>query len=151
MPHLASASGVSASRAGLVMMAASVLLLFAHRAVFASGPLGRAAQAVAILLLIWARVTFGLRSFHASAEPTAGGLVTSGPYKYIRHPIYASVLLFVWAAVASHPSARAFGCGLLACAGAALRIAAEEHLVVQRYPEYAEYASRTKRFIPHLF
>jgi protein-S-isoprenylcysteine O-methyltransferase Ste14 len=31
-----------------------------------------------------------------------------------------------------------------------MRIAAEEKLLVERYPEYTEYANRTKRIIPFL-
>ena len=45
-----------------------------------------------------ARVTFGRRSFHAAANPTAGGLVTTGPYRIIRHPIYTAACLFGWGA-----------------------------------------------------
>ena len=32
-----------------------------------------------------------------------------------------------------------------------IRIAAEERLVLERYPEYAAYAARTKRLIPFVF
>ncbi|MEO7158403.1 MAG: isoprenylcysteine carboxylmethyltransferase family protein, partial [Vicinamibacterales bacterium] len=53
-------------------------------------------QALATLLMLWARVTLGKRSFHAAATPTAGGLVNTGPYRYIRHPIYTAVMFFVW-------------------------------------------------------
>lgn len=31
----------------------------------------------------------------------AGGLVTNGPYRFIRHPIYTAVCLFVWTGVLS--------------------------------------------------
>jgi protein-S-isoprenylcysteine O-methyltransferase Ste14 len=37
--------------------------------------------------LATARVTFGGRSFHVGANPTEGGLVTKGPYRFVRHPI----------------------------------------------------------------
>lgn len=40
--------------------------------------------------MAWARLTFGRRSFHASAVPTAGGVETRGPYRFIRHPIYTA-------------------------------------------------------------
>jgi protein-S-isoprenylcysteine O-methyltransferase Ste14 len=39
---------------------------------------------------------------------------------------------------------------MCAVAGAGLRIAAEERLLLERYPEYGEYADRTKRIIPFL-
>ena len=59
-------------------------------------------QVAAVLLMVWARMTFGRRSFHAAANPTAGGLVTWGPYRYWRHPIYSAILLFLWSGVLSH-------------------------------------------------
>jgi len=36
----------------------------------------------------------------------------------------------------------------LATVMVAVRIAAEERLLLKRYPEYAEYAARTKRVLP---
>jgi hypothetical protein len=41
-------------------------------------------------------LTFGARSFHAGANPTDGGVVTAGPYRFFRHPIYAAILYFLW-------------------------------------------------------
>jgi protein-S-isoprenylcysteine O-methyltransferase Ste14 len=110
-----------------------------------------ALQTAAVALIIWARITFGKRSFHAAANPTAGGLVTTGPYRYIRHPIYSAACLFAWAAIIVHLSWASVGFGLLIFAGAAARMLAEEHLVKQRYPEYLDYSKVTKRMIPHLF
>jgi protein-S-isoprenylcysteine O-methyltransferase Ste14 len=98
--------------------------------------------------MIWARVTFGIRSFHATARPTAGGLVTTGPYRFIRHPIYAAVLYFTWVGVFSHTSALNVVLGLFATAGTIIRMATEERLLIQRYPEYRDYAARTRRVIP---
>ena len=102
------------------------------------------------MLMIWARVTFGKRSFHAAANPTQGGLVTTGPYLFIRHPIYASVLYFLWAGVACHFSVVNLLFGAIGTIGAFIRIYAEEHLIIHQYPEYADYAARTKRVIPFL-
>lgn len=141
----------AASVAATLVLALSILALFRLHALLGARPAGLAAQGFAVFLLIWARLTFGFRSFHAAANPTAGGLVTTGPYAFVRHPIYAAVLLAVWAGVLSHLSPASLAVGLVASAAAAVRIAAEEHLVVRRYPEYAAYAARTKRLVPHIF
>src|SRR5512143_586758 len=80
------------------------------------GPITITIQIIAALLMVWARLTFGIRSFHGTANPTAGGLVTTGPYRYIRHPIYAAILYFFWAGIAAHPSRVTVAVGLLATA-----------------------------------
>ena len=79
---------------------------------------GIAVQAAAIVLMVWARLTFGRRSFHAAANPTSGGLVTSGPYRFVRHPIYAAACYFVWAGALDHRSLTAVLGALLLTAGA---------------------------------
>lgn len=128
----------------------SVLCLVYQRAIFGTGPVTIAVQVAAVLLMVWARVTFGLRSFHAAANPTAGGLVSSGPYRYLRHPIYAAILYFVWAGVAAHLSPMSIALALVASALLAVRMRAEEMLLAGTYPEYADYARRTRRVVPFL-
>jgi protein-S-isoprenylcysteine O-methyltransferase Ste14 len=140
-----------ASRIALIAIVLAVLSLLATGSLFAAGAVAIAAQVAAAMLMLWARVTFGLRSFHAAASPTEGGLVTTGPYRFIRHPIYASVLLFLVAGVTSHLSVLSLLLGAIAAAGLSVRIAAEERLVIERYPEYADYAARTKRLVPFVF
>lgn len=118
---------------------------------FAHSPLGIGLQAAAIALMAWARLTFGHRSLHAGAAPTAGGLVTTGPYRFIRHPIYTAALLFGWTGVLSNWSPRTAGLGGALTIGALVRMLCEERMVVERYPEYREYSRSTKRVVPFLF
>ena len=136
------------------LLVVAVVLLLLQRWLLARTPIGIALQVLAAALMLWARLTFGMRSFHASANPTAGGLITAGPYRYWRHPIYAAVLLFVWSGVLSQgvpPSIMALGLAAFATAMTAVRIQAEEQLLHASMPEYAAYAARTRRFIPFIF
>lgn len=81
-------------------------------------------------------------------------LVTSEPYRFWRHPIYAAVLLFVWTGVFTQGAAPSFIPILLAAAATlatGVRIYSEELLLQAAFPGYADYASRTKRVIPFVF
>ena len=107
-------------------------------------------QVLALALMVWARKTFGVRSFHAGANPTAGGLITRGPYRYWRHPIYASIIYFVLAGALSHRTVQA-AVGALVVTGALwTRMLLEERLLRRTYPEYGDYAARAKRLVPFL-
>ena len=108
-------------------------------------------QVAGLLLTIWARVTFGRRSFHVAANPTAGGLITTGPYRFIRHPIYTAVCLFTLPGVVAHWSWFSALLGALVIICALVRMFFEEELLVARYPEYGQYAATTSRMIPFLF
>ena len=136
---------------GYFGMIAGLLGLLAMRNLFSSSPLVISVQAVAFLLFVWARITFGQRSYHVVANPTDGGLVTSGPYRYIRHPIYAAMCIFTLAGVAGHWSWSSGLIGGLVLASAVTRIICEEALVAARYPEYAQYSATTWRMLPYIY
>jgi protein-S-isoprenylcysteine O-methyltransferase Ste14 len=138
----------SVSMAATAVLVVVVVGLFLRHELFATGPVAMAVQGVAVLLMVWARLSFGLRSFHAGANPTEGGLVTKGPYGFVRHPIYAAILLFLWAGLTSHISVTTIVAVVVASAALAVRMFTEERLMTERYPEYREYAARTKRVIP---
>jgi protein-S-isoprenylcysteine O-methyltransferase Ste14 len=138
------------SRPATLVLVVAVVTLLARHSLFAHEPALIAVQCLAAALMLWARWTFGMRSFHAAATPTAGGLVTTGPYRFLRHPIYSAILFFVWAGTISHPSVVGFGLVALASIALAVRMGTEERLVADRYPEYAAYAAGTKRVIPFL-
>ncbi len=140
----------TASILGLTVSFFALAALVLRQALIAAAPAGILVQVLALSIMVWARFTFGRRSFNASAAPTAGGLVTNGPYKYLRHPIYAAALYLTWAGVLTHPSFLNFLIGLVPTAGLAVRMLAEERLVAAEYPGYAAYAARTKRVIPFL-
>jgi protein-S-isoprenylcysteine O-methyltransferase Ste14 len=139
------------SGVGFVVAVLTLLILMYRDSILAKGLTAIIVQGLAVLLWIWARITFGRRSFYATADPTEGGLVTHGPYHYFRHPIYASIIYFVWAGILSHLSLLNVLLGFAVTAGLLIRIFAEERLVAEKYPEYQSYAETTKRIIPFIF
>jgi protein-S-isoprenylcysteine O-methyltransferase Ste14 len=132
-----------------LMVGGLVWLMQRHEVVARSVP-AIVVQVAAVLLMIAARLAFGRRSFHAGANPTAGGLVTRGPYRWLRHPIYAAVLYFTWSTALDHHSLQAILAAVVVTIGAAIRMHAEETLLETTYPEYPAYRARTARVVPFL-
>ncbi len=127
---------------------AGIVFLATRNALLATNPVGIAVQILAVGLMIWARITFGRRSFHAAANPTVGGLVTHGPYRYWRHPIYAAILYFVWAGIPSNPTLETLAAAGFVSLCLVGRMLLEERFLRQEYPGYGEYARQTRRVIP---
>lgn len=133
------------------ILVVAVLWLLFSKSLFSTSPFPLSLQIAAGVLMLWARLTFGFRSFHAAANPTEGGLITSGPYRFIRNPIYSAIWLFTWAGIAAHLSTLNILLGLVIAIGLAVRILCEEFFLFTQFPTYAEYARRTPRVIPFIF
>ena len=138
------------SIAATAVLIALAFALVARGGLLGTGPISLSLQGTGLLLALWARLTFGLRSFHFAANPTLGPLVTSGPYRYIRNPIYSAALLIILTGVAVHWSLMNALLGALIAAMLIVRIACEEPLLRQAYPEYESYARNTARLVPGL-
>ena len=130
------------------LMVGGLFWLIERREVIARSAPAVAVQIAAVALMIAARLTFGSRSFHAAANPTKGGLVTSGPYRWLRHPIDAAILYFVWSTALDRHSWQAIAAAAIVTAGAGIRMIAEETLLIGTHPEYLAYRARTARIIP---
>jgi protein-S-isoprenylcysteine O-methyltransferase Ste14 len=86
-----------------------------------------------------------------SIVPEARGLVTSGPYRLVRHPIYLGEILAGFGLVLptiAGPPAFVF---IVFVAAELVRTFYEERVLRRTYPEYAAYAARTRRLIPLAF
>ncbi len=79
-------------------------------------------------------------------------LVTSGIYRYIRHPLYCSLLLLTWGFFFKHPSWAGGALAAVATGFLVLTAQADEAECVKFFgTAYEEYMKKTKRFIPFLF
>lgn len=105
-------------------------------------------MAAGVFLVFAAAFQLG-KALTAHPEPTENAVLrTDGLYRWVRHPIYSGVL-FLGAGLAvdsGNPlAALAF---LLLVVLLRYKAKLEEKLLRQRFPEYAEYASRTPAFLP---
>ena len=106
--------------------------------------------AAGLLLGIWSLLTNRPGNFYIRPIPRPRGqLVTTGPYRWIRHPMYTSVLACgAAAALASteHLTAWATFCSLLIVL--TFKASAEERWLCEVHSGYAAYMKVTKRFLP---
>src|ERR1035437_9872588 len=119
-----------------------VLFMVKEHYIFSKDPITIIIQAFAAGLMIWARFTFGIRSFHASANTTKGGLVTNGPYRWLKHPIYASLIYFFWASVISYSFIETIAAVSMITIGLFVRMVLEERFLLVAYDEYAAYSKQ---------
>ena len=101
------------------------------------------------LLFAIASVAFLGRCF--GVLPDVRGLVTRGPYRLVRHPLYLGELTASLGIVlGAQRWAPAFGAWLVCLSLQLVRTGYEERSLRAEFPEYAPYAERTKRLIPGL-
>ncbi len=101
---------------------------------------------------LWAFLAMGLRNLRAFPEiPQHGRLVVRGPYRWVRHPMYTSVLLITLAWMVEHPLPFRVALWVGLAMTLWVKLQYEEQLLLARFPVYEEYRMRTKRLIPFLF
>lgn len=115
-----------------------------HSVMLASNVVILAATIASVGIVLWLG-----RSF--SILPQARKLVTSGPYRFVRHPLYLAefVALFGLAWQFALPWSILLWC--IAAAAQLPRIIFEEEILSSTFPEYATYARRTSRLLPGIY
>ncbi len=132
----------------ILIVALLYLLLSGH--LLSTSPFIITAQVAAIALSAWARRSFQRGQFSIHLEPKEGPRLSTGPYQYIRHPMYAAALLLLWSSVLGHWSLIPVTIGLIVTSVVTVRIVTEEQFLRDHFPDYSEYAHKTKRLIPFL-
>ncbi len=77
--------------------------------------------------------------------------VRRGPYRWIRHPMYASLLLIAAALTLDQPSAWRVAALAVLLADILVKLHYEERLLAAAFPDYAAYQRQTKRLAPFIY
>jgi protein-S-isoprenylcysteine O-methyltransferase Ste14 len=98
--------------------------------------------------IAWALYSLSYLGRRFSIVPEARGLVTSGPYRLVRHPIYLGELIAGVGLVL--PTLLTLHAAVLALflAAQVARTYYEERMLRSTYPQYEAYAKHTHRLIP---
>lgn len=109
-------------------------------------------QLSGLFLAISALVGLNWHSFSVFPEPKPKGrFIRTGVYAYIRHPMYAGVLMvcgsLVWEFF-SWDRLVAFGFLLVVFV---IKILAEERFLKARFAEYRDYCENTNRLVPFIW
>ncbi|MGH2865163.1 MAG: methyltransferase family protein [Solirubrobacteraceae bacterium] len=112
------------------------------------GAIGAVVFASGIALAIWARVHLGRNWGMPMSEKDEPELVTSGPYRFVRHPIYSGLLLGLLGTVLT---TNLVGLIVVAVLGGYFCYSAsvEERNLTLTFPTaYPAYRARTRMLIP---
>jgi len=112
---------------------------------------GYALLAGAVLFGAWGALALG-HSLTPYPRPLAdAGFVACGPYRYVRHPIYSAVLCAAAGWALAWQSLWGLGFLPLFLAFFDSKARREERWLAEKYPHYAVYRQRVRRFLPGIY
>ncbi|WP_052746104.1 methyltransferase family protein [Sulfurovum lithotrophicum] len=125
-----------------------VMLLLAH---YRFDLLSILVFSIGAVVGLWALTHNRLGNFNIEPELRENcELVTTGIYRWIRHPMYASVTLMMLGVALMDPSAVQWLLWLFLVNVLLLKAQREESLWLSHDPCYLEYRGKTKYFIPYI-
>ena len=106
--------------------------------------------AAGIAFAIWARIHLGRNWSPVPALKENHELVTSGPYRFVRNPIYTGILVALFGSALA--AGFAYWIVFIVCLAVfTWRVYTEDRLMLEQFPEtYPPYRQRTKALIPYV-
>ncbi len=120
--------------------------------ILARNPVLLAVEVAALLLGVWAILTVRIGNVNVLPDPRQEAvLVQSGPYRWIRHPMYAALLLGTLALVLDSPSGLRWSLWIVLLINLVIKLHYEERMLLEHFGGYGAYMAGSKRLIPYLY
>jgi len=104
------------------------------------------------LLAFWAAGAMKPGNFNIVPYPVKNGVMISrGPYRLIRHPMYASILIFSFGLLAGQFDYKKLLVSVVLMVCLVIKMYFEEKLLCAHHPGYKAYIQKTKRIIPFIW
>ena len=109
-------------------------------------------EAAGVALALWAIASIRVRDLSVLPYVREGTLlVHRGPYRLIRHPMYASLLLATLPLIIETPTPLRIGTWAILLVDILVKLRHEERLLVAAFPDYDAYRQQTKRLLPLVY
>ena len=119
---------------------------------FATNPVLLLLEGAAGFLGLWAIWTMGIDNFNVTPDVKhRARLVTNGPYRYIRHPMYLALLAGALALVLDVFSPLRLSLWLVLFVDLLIKLSYEERLLSRDLEGYSTHMQRTRRLLPFVF
>ena len=112
--------------------------------------LALAGEAIATVSCVWLLASVLALGRCFGVLPEARGLVTRGPYRLVRHPVYLGELGACCGLAVTSPTVMNGAVLAVLAAAQVVRMGLEERALTRAFPDYASYAARTPRLLPRL-
>lgn len=108
--------------------------------------------AIAVIVVAWALWVMRLSKIRILPMPHIDAeLVMKGPYRFLRHPMYTSVLLFTAGLSLEHFEWYKFAIWLFLLLVLLVKLHWEEKMLITQFPEYKSYQQHSYKLIPFLY
>ena len=109
-------------------------------------------ESAGFFLAILAIYVVKIRNVNVTPTVKQGSeLVTSGPYRLIRHPMYIAQLIAVLPLVIDYFSWYRLAAIIILFVILLIKIEYEEKQLIAHFPEYIEYRKKTSKMIPYVY
>jgi protein-S-isoprenylcysteine O-methyltransferase Ste14 len=133
-----------------VQFMAIIILIFTG-SIFPSDIIKLTIMILSALFGLWAMYVHRFR-FNALPElRDDSSLKTSGPYRFVRHPMYTSLIFITLIWVINDFTIFRLAVWIILLITIHLKSEYEEQLLIKKFPEYPQYKTLTKKFIPFIY